>query len=232
MKITLILATLLVFSQTLVAQDRIIAIQGLGKIEASPDLIKITYSVSNRSETDASAAKAYVDEVASSSVSALLEVGVEKGNISSSSFNVSRSADFDNKGNVIKYYFQVSRQIEAELTDIDLYNPVIQALVDSNITEIQNVDPRVSNYDELERKAIALAAANARENAEFLAGELGAKVGKVHQIGRRQVRQSVGYEDVVLRRQRKAARPNSFQFEFKPGVIEVTATIYTEFELE
>lgn len=237
MKTTLILTMLLSVSQAAGAEDRIIAMQGTGSIKASPDLVAITFSVAEHNESDASAAKAKVDEISSNAVAALLDLGVKKEKISSSSFDVSRSNQYDDRGNVSKTYFYVSRRIEAELSGIDLYNPVIQALVDSGVSRIESVEPKVSNYDELEKRATAMAAANARENAEFLADQLGAKVGKVQQIGHRQLRRNSGYEEVISRmrgRPMKPPPPNSdtVKFEFAPGDIEVEASVYVEFELE
>ncbi len=214
------------------AQDRFIAVSGKGAIEAQPDLIRITYMVLKSAKSDVSNAKAVVDEISANSIAALVGLGVEKDTLTSSSLVVESVKKRDRYGNTagIDHYI-VAREIEAELTDVTLYNQAIQALVDSGVTELESVSPDVSNYEELKRRALAAAAADAKQQAEFLANQLGAGLGEVRQIGSQRLQRHFEIEEIVVTAD-KLQNTNAPPYEFQPGDVEVTAELYVEFFLE
>ena len=151
----IILSLLSTFS---IAEERLIAVEGSGMVEAVPDLIRINYNVFNLHKSDASKAKEKVDEISSLSVLALTKLGVSEKDITSSSLSVDTAKDYDDNGNTSVIGHVVRRDIDVVVRDINLYGDVIQALVDSQVSEIESVKPDVSNYEELKRKALASAA--------------------------------------------------------------------------
>ena len=230
---TLVILSLL--STFSIAEQRIIAVEGSGMVEAVPDLIRISYNVFNLHKDDPSKAKAKVDEISSVSVQTLINLGVSEKDITSSSLNIETAEDYDDNdnGNASIIGHVVRRDIDIVIRDIGLYGDVIQALVDSQVSEIDSVKPDVSNYEELKREALASAAQSARSNAEFLAKQFGAKLDKVHQIGKQNIRRQYSLEEIVVTAQkRSASNIKSTPYEFKPGNVKVSSEVYVEFQLK
>ena len=226
----IILSLLSTFS---IAEERIIAVEGSGMVEAVPDLIRISYNVFNLTKNDPSKAKAKVDEISSLSVQSLIKLGVAEKDITSSSLNIETAEDYDDNGNASIIGHVVRRDIDIVIRDISLYGDVIQALVDSQVSEIDSVKPDVSNYEDLKREALASAAKSARANAEFLAKQFGAKLDKVHQIGKQNIRRQYGLEEIVVTAtKRSASNVKSTHYEFKPGNVKVSSEVYVEFQLK
>ncbi len=216
------------------SEERIIAVEGSAAVEATPDIILISYNVSKLDKKDPSRAKAVVDDISSNSVKALIKLGFSEMDITSSSLEVESVEDYDDNGNSSIIGHVVRREIDIIVRDISLYGEVIQVLVDSHVSEIDSVKPDVSNYEELKKEALAQAAKNAKENAEFLAKQFGAKLGKVYQIGKQSIRRRFDLEEilVVSARRRDESNIKSTPYEFKPGNVTVSSEVYVEFLLK
>lgn len=224
---------LALISAVSIAEERIIAIEGSGEIEVTPDIIRINYDVFNLQKSDVSKAKSIVDRISSESVSALIKLGIKEEDISSSSLSIETAEDYDDNGNPLILGQVVRRDIDVVVRDIKLYSQVIQALVDSNVSEIDSVKPDVSNYEDLKREALAKAAKNARENAEYLAQQFGAKLDKVYQIGKQNIRRQFSLEEIVVTaRRREASNSKTTTYEFQPGNVKVSSEVYVEFQLK
>ena len=233
MKKIALLIILSIFSSLSIAEKRIIAVEGSGMVEAVPDLIRINYNVFSLHKNDASKAKEKVDEISAKSVQVLKNLGVSEKDITSSSLNIETAEDYDDNGNAAIIGHVVRRDIDVVIRDISLYGDVIQALVDSQVSEIDSVKPDVSNYEELKREALASAAKSARANAEFLARQFDAKLDKVHQIGKQNIRRQYSLEEVIVTASKRGAlNIKSTPYEFKPGNVKVSSKVYVEFQLK
>ena len=232
MKTLSLIITLFLLGSAAQAATRIVAVNGSATINAKPDIIRVDYYVTAISEGGGSAAKVEVDEIAARSIEALVALGVDKGSVTSSSLSVDPFDEYDANDNEIESTkSRVSRRLELVLLDIKLYNKVIQALVDAGVTLINRVSPDVSNYRELKMEALAAASVNAKTEAEFLASNLGASIGNVHQIGTQKLRRNFSMQEITVTA-RKTTESRSIPYEFEPGTVEVSANIYVEFELE
>ena len=230
--ITAVILSALCF--TVFADARIIAVEGRGKIEAVPDLIRINMTVYKHAADDIATAKAYVDDMSSKTAAALIANGVQAQDIFSSSMTIQTAERYDENDNPVPAGHIASRDIDTIVRDVDTYSTVVQALVDVGISDISSVEPALSNYAALQRQALARAAQQAREKAEFLANYLGATLGAVHQIGKqRTYRQFVDLDEVIVTAgARSDADVKTVQYEFQPGTVEVEASVYVEFEIE
>ena len=72
---------------------------------------------------------------------------------------------YDDNDYVVPAGHVASRDIRIIVSDINSYSAVIQALVDVGISEITSVGSDVSDYEALQKKALAKAAQAAREKA-------------------------------------------------------------------
>jgi uncharacterized protein YggE len=226
-----IVTILLSISSICLSQERLIAVEGRGSIEAEPDIIRVSYVVGNLQKKDLKEAKRVVDQASSRSVQALLAVGINESTISSSSLEVVVDEDYADDDKPVVFGHYVSRTINFTIEDIGSYGAAIQALVDSEIAEITSVRPDVSDYDKLKRDALAKAAENAREEAEFLASQFGAKLDKVHQIGKQNIRRNFSLEEVIVTAHKKSADVIP-TYDFKPGKVTVSSDVYVEYQLK
>ena len=168
------------FSVPGLAHERLIALEGNGAIEVMPELIRIDITVSKQDKRDVAKAKAYVDELSSKAAATLLALGVMEQDITASSLGIHIAYRFDEYGNGTAAGHIASRDIEILVRDIDRYGDLVQALVDVGISEISSVESDISNTRALREQALALAAEDAREKAEFLAKAMGVTLGPVH----------------------------------------------------
>jgi len=216
------------------AESRLVIARGEGKLEVVPDIVKIDLTIKGRDKTNVAAAKRDVDATSSRAIAALIQAGVDKSDITSGTLSIETEEPDDNNvpsdlGHVVK------REIKVVLRKLSIYNAAIQALVDSGVSDVESVKPDVSNYEELKRDALTKALADARSTAIFLAGQLDARVAKVHQIGMQQTQNNFyGMEEIVVTARRREVKGpiKSVQYEFAPGTIEIASSIYVEFELE
>ena len=238
--VTVLLLVVLVWSQldsaTPVATERsaarIVSVEGNGEIEVAPDIIRLNFNITAFHESDITAAKNDVDARASAAAKALLELGVNEDDITSSSFHINIVDDYRNRTEPPRPREQrVSRSVEVILRDTSTYNAVLQALVENGISEITQIQPDVSNYEALKQQALADAAADARQQAEFLAEQFDARLRQVHQIGRQNIQRHFGMQEVMASAAKRDGAEPSAPHEFKPGKVKVTSNVYAEFEL-
>ena len=78
--------------------------------------------------------------------------------------------------------YRVRRDIRIELTDLSLLGPVLKAVTASGITEISPPQLGLQDPGAEDRKALTLAAQDARLQAEALASALGLKLGAVMSV--------------------------------------------------
>ena len=216
------------------AEERIIAVKGEASVEVVPDLIRISYSVSQFNRNDVAEAKANVDKISNDSVRSLISLGISEGDITSSGVRVRSERDYDENDNVIEIGYLVGREIDFVVRDIGLYSVVIQSLVDNRVSQIGEVEPDVSNYEELARLAMGKATKNALDYARFLADQFDAEIARVHKIGKQQVSSNFNLlEEIVLTaRKMEPANVTNTIYEFKPGKVKVSSEIYVEFQLK
>lgn len=210
---------------------RIVSVEGSSEIEVAPDIIRVHYNVSQLHDTDVAAAKAEVDRRSSASVRSLIYLGVKEADISSSALRVDIIENCHDRSGPLTRQHRVTRNVEVTLRNVAWYNQALQALVDSQVSEITEVQSDVSNEDELKRQALASATKDATDQAKFLAAQFGAKVDKVHQIGRHNVQQHFDLREVAAFTSGGAPPTKATPYEFKPSKVKVTANVYVEFEL-
>ena len=218
----------------LLAHERLIAVEGAGKLEVMPDIIRISLTIEKQDETSSARAKVYVDELSSKAAAAVLATGVRDEDILSLSMRIYTAERCDDDNNVSVAGYVASRDIDLIVRDISSYSKVVQALVDAGVSEITGIEADISNYRDVKKKALALAVQDAREKAGFLAGELGAALGRVHQIGKqRSHRDYTELEEIIVTAGDPAGKAvESLHYEFQPDTVDVQASVYVEFALE
>lgn len=212
------------------ASERLISLRGEATVEVAPDQIRMDIEIENAHKSDIAKAKAVVDSVSSKTAQALIEAGVDPKDITSSSMTIDTSERYDQFDNPIPTGHMAHREINLLVRDVSSYSRILQVLVDAGVTRVVDVRAEVSDYEGIRMKALGDAAGDARAKAEYLAGELGASLGKAHRIGDPSVGDRFRQIEEVVVTASKVSTPTPYEFE--PGKVTVRATLYVEFELE
>jgi uncharacterized protein YggE len=125
---------------------------------------------------------------------------------------------------------RVTRELEFSLKDITITQRLLDMLIASNIAEINSARASSSREESVRQAAIEAAVLHAKSRAEHIAKSLGAELGKVHSVSEfeqhyrpTQLTAFTGYAaDMAMRR----SAP------FKPGPVDVTASVYVVFLLK
>ncbi len=222
--------TTLLLSIQLYAEPRIVSVTGHASLEVPADQVLIRFSVINYKIIDINKAKAHVDDTANKIIGELYSLGIKETDITTDGFQLEHEPSYENdcKTEAIP---AVGRSFELTLRDLDKYNSAINALVNSGVTDIRSSTTELSDKGALENRAMALAIADAKAQATFLADNLGAKIGKPHKIGHRRANSTNYLEEVLVSGLRRST--NKYEhLHFKPAPIEISAQIYVEFELQ
>lgn len=213
------------------SDPRVIAIEGSGSFEYPAEMIRIDFSVYNQSDRDIKEAKSKVERASSEIVRSLIDIGINEKDIFSPSFTVDLDDQYDSEDCPKGYVPVVGRDMEVLLRDIKLYRKVIDTLVENGATSIGRVQSEVEDLKKYERSAMLAAIEDAKKQAAFLVENLGGKLGKVHSIREKRVRNRSDIEAIVVTGMRASPR-DEIPYSFQPEPVEVSASIYVEFEIE
>jgi len=233
MKRLLLILSLVSFSLTVQADTRIIAVTGAASFEREADVIEVSFYVKNINKTDLSEAKKEVDAISQKAVAALVELGVSEEDIFSPEIRIEYEQDYDKGDCPQKYLPIVFRSMGVTLRDIQLYTKLIDTLLESGVTGIDDVESQLSDIEQHEKKAMSMAIQDAKDQAKFYVESFGGRLGKVHSIGRKSSGRDYGYgaeqiEVYGTRNRLKVKEP----YNFRPAPIDVDASVYVEFQID
>jgi uncharacterized protein YggE len=148
--------------------------QAEGFVEAVPDIVTISVTVSHTAPTLAEA-KQRVDAIGNGVIRAADLHGIGPRDLQASKIQAAPDYDWNNGMRVLRGQ-QVSRQFELKLRDIDRYGALVQALADAEVTQINSIDTEFSTIDKLEQQALKKAIANVRGKAAEMAAGFDRKI--------------------------------------------------------
>jgi uncharacterized protein YggE len=129
---------------------------------------------------------------------------------------------------------RVTREIEFSLHKIEALQELMDALVESDVAAIENMEFSSSQESELRRKSVEQAVLNAKVRGERIANSLGAKLGKVFSVSEFEEH----HRPMPLFNFSGYAPAGSIKFDragagpFKPGPIEIIGRVYVVFYLK
>jgi len=214
------------------APDRYsVSVSGQGEVRAEPDQALIVLGVEARKPT-LEAARTEVNRKIEALLKLTRDLKVPDKNVRSSRLQVQPEYNWQEQTRerlLIGYY--VARQVTVDLRNLDQLGLLMERAVTAGANQIQDPALDSSKRRELERQALALAARDARANAEVLAGALSASVGAAHTISA-----SSGSPPPMLYSMARAAKadmaaggesPGSYQ----SGELAFTASVQVDFDL-
>lgn len=151
--------------------------QADGFVEAVPDTVLISVSISHTAPTLAEA-KQHVDTIGNGVIRAADLHGIGPRDLQASKIQAAPEFDWNNGTKVLRGQ-QVSRQFELKLRDIDRYGELVQALADAEVTQINSISTEFSTIEKLEQAALKQAITNVRNKAKEMAAGFDSKVAGV-----------------------------------------------------
>ncbi len=157
-----------------------ISVAGLGEVSAEPDQAIVSLNVSALNK-NVNTAKAEADRKYSSVVAAAKAQGIARTDVKLSALNLQPEYQWVNNTQVLQGT-RVSRSLTITVNDIDKVAPLLQALVEGDVSTINSVQTGFKNTDGMQRKALQAAIADAKEKAAFLAKQFGKELGSAYTI--------------------------------------------------
>jgi hypothetical protein len=226
----------LIFCTAAAAHDegrpRLLTVSGEGEVEVAPDRADVGFSVVATEKALASAEKLVTDGTVR--LLALCEsLGIPKSAIRSAHLVVQPQYDdgiVGGRQRIVGYY--VSRQVDVDLRDLSKLGKLLQGAVEAGANNLSGVSFGSTRKDEHQRAALALAAQDARANADRLASTMGVKLGKLHALT---AAESGGAPQPMMFEQRfrsKAAMSAPMPEQtYEAGQIKFQASVTAEFDL-
>jgi uncharacterized protein YggE len=210
-------------------RPRLLAVSGEGEVTVAPDRADVGFSVEASEKTLADAEK-IVTEGTAKLLKLCDALGIPKNNVRSAQLNVQPQYDgsmISNRPRIVGYL--VSRQIDVDLRDLAKLGKLLQGAVETGANRMSGVSFGSTKKDEHQRAALALAAEDARANADALARAMGVKLGRLHTLS---ASESGGMPQPMHFELRKMAvsAPAADQT-YQAGEIKFQASVTVEFDL-
>jgi len=208
-------------------KPRLLAVSGEGEVSVAPDRADVSFTAEASEKSLADAERIVADGIAK-----LLKLcdalGIPKNHVRSAQLNVSPQYDggvISNRPRIVGYH--VSRQVDVDLRDLTRLGKLLQGAVEGGANRVNGVSFGSTRKDEHQRAALALAAEDAKANAEVLARAMGVKPGRLHALA---AAESGGMPMVHQERMSLMKSADSAQT-YQAGEIKFRASVTAEFDL-
>lgn len=166
------------------SNGRTITVSAAGEADAAPDEAVVRVSIEATAD-DPTVARRRVAENASSMREAIVELGLDESAIRTTGYNIYEDrVRPDERGGEPETTYRARHSFRIRIDDTDRVGEVIDAAVEGGATNVGGVEFTLSTEtrSQLRREAIQAAMANARSQAEAIAGSGGMTVGDVRTV--------------------------------------------------
>lgn len=213
------------------AENSGICVSGEEKIQATPDIAEITYSVYTQ-EKDAKTCQTENAQDVDAVLSLLKEKGIDEKDIRTNNVGLNPIYDW-NDGRKITGY-EMTTEIVVSSVPIDEAGTIISDSVNAGINSIDSVQYQCSNFDELYAEALKNAITSARKKADLMAEAGGKKVVAMTQVQELSSGdQAVAYTSNNMKQMAvMEADSADTGTSLMPGQVEVEAEVSVTFSIE
>jgi uncharacterized protein len=211
-------------------ERRMVAVTGEGEVSAAPDRARISMAV-QETKPDPKAAQDDVNRIVRDYLAQARALGVKDEDISTAGLNISAQYDYSGKDGRKFLGYQVTRGIQVLVRDLSRVGDYLQKATDAGINSISDPVLESSQADELQRQAMAKAAADAQTKARLLAETLGVKLGTVHTINAATEVAPPQPRVMAFAQAARAAPGGNEEMGFTAGEIQIKATLTADFDL-
>lgn len=213
------------------AENSGICVSGEEKIQATPDIAEITYSVYTQ-EKDAKTCQTENAQDVDAVLSLLKEKGIDEKDIRTNNVGLNPIYDW-NDGRKITGY-EMTTEIVVSSVPIDEAGTIISDSVNAGINSIDSVQYQCSNFDKLYAEALKNAITSARKKADLMAEAGGKKVVAMTQVQELSSGdQAVAYTSNNMKQMAvMEADSADTGTSLMPGQVEVEAEVSVTFSIE
>lgn len=157
------------------------AVVGEGKVEAVPDTIYMSAGIVVGNTATSEEAQKKITEINNKILDALKKIGIESEDLKTSQYSINPNYNWTSGTNKIIGY-NGSASIEIKVRKKDLAPKVIGEATTAGANSVQVLRSSIDKPEKYREEARSKAIANAREQAEKLARELGISLGRIVNI--------------------------------------------------
>lgn len=154
-------------------------------------------------------------------------LGIPREQVQTSQLRVNPEFDWNEGKQTLRAYL-VEREIRIELEDLDQLGPLMERAMKAGVNRVAPPELRVKDPRKLHRDVLALAAEDARANAERISGTLGARLGEVKRV---ETIEQNGPIPLAQRERQFVASDSRAEQSYETGRIIVRAGVRAEFVL-
>lgn len=200
-----------------------LAVIGEGSVDVVPDQGTVDVGISVANAATAEEVRAQIDQVNNTIIQQLQGIGIPKEDIKTANYSVYPNVDYEGGREISGYTGEA--QVTITVRNPDTVGQVIDTATQAGANNIYGSSFTVSDPSKYREEARAAAIANAREQAQQIANDLGLSLGKVTNI----VESGTGGDRYpVMRESAQFGGGGAPQFE--PGSQKVTSTITLYFD--
>ena len=208
-------------------QDHI-SVVGVGEVEQEPDQAILNIGINAR-QPSLQAAKKLADDRYRKVLSVINKAGIDKKSVKATRITAQPEYEWRSNKRIYKGEL-VSRSLRITINDLDKVSPLMQALVENEVSTIDGMSTGFKDRKGLQRKALAAAADEAKSKARFLAERLGRDLGSAYLITEHN-----NNAPQMVRQERAMMAKSSLASEAPPpemfGTQKIQATVNVSFNL-
>ncbi|MER2089435.1 MAG: SIMPL domain-containing protein [Sporosarcina sp.] len=203
-------------------QQRVMTVTGIGDLSIEPNSAQVQLAVNteNKNLSEAQQENAYVMNQV---IESLLELGISRENIQTTTYSISPQYDYVEGKQVFRGY-QVTNAITVKITNIEQVGNVIDVAVQNGVNNVSNIQFTVENEQFHYQQALSLALKNALAKAQTIAATIQLQLDP-HPI---KIVEEVRAEPVLYRTFSAIEMTGSTPIE--QGQITISATVKVQFQ--
>lgn len=207
----------------------LISVNGIGEVKLEPNEVVVTLGVETREKTLDQARK-QTDKQAAAIIAYLRKQGVDAKDIQTSFVNLQPIYAGNEFGKAQPEFYMAQKTMTIVIKKINKFDELLSGLYDNGVNRIDNIYFRVSDIEKRRAEARKKAVADAKQKANALTAELGAKVGKVYSINEHTSNGSprMGYAKMAMDMEMAQSGGPSIA----GGEVIVTSTVNVSFVIE
>ena len=207
-----------------------VSVDGSARRIVQPDEVVFNLSVNTTSMELQAARKENASRVAQL-VTALEAQSIQPEDIQTENLRASRQYDWNNRQRVFRG-FQVGRQLTVVLRDLERFEDILSALLETTEVDLNGTNFRYSKIRELDLEIRRAAVEDARAKASAMAEQLGQRIGRALQIVDGRAPATPRPPVMAQARMMSVEAAPSQEPLTAPGEIEVTARVSVTFQLD
>lgn len=159
-----------------------LAVVGEGKVDITPNNASVELGITSNDAKSVDDAQNQINKVNNAIVENLKQVGIDKADIKTSNYSITPTYDYTKGGTGTITGYSGNTTVTVKVKDTTILPEVISAATKAGANQVMGTNYSVESPEKYREQARNKAIANAKEQAQKLANELGIRLGKVTNI--------------------------------------------------